>query len=166
MKVAIDVDDVLAAFSPHAHTFFGLEIEKCDYWCDVTMTGKLGENWFTGKIEPVQEFWDTLPALSDPKDLDFDFECYISAFPVAMYESRRNWLLKHGFPDRPLICSMQKLEYCKENGIDTIVDDKPSTIKLFNENGLKGIHFITWYAGFDPVGPRVVTNLNQVKNHL
>jgi hypothetical protein len=166
MKIAIDVDDVLAAFTPHAHDFFGHELEVCDYWCPITMDGKFGTDWFNGKIAPIREFWDTLPLLSKPEDIDFDFECYISAFPFEMFESRWDWLQKHGFPNKPLICSFQKLAYCKENEIDTIIDDKPTTIKQFNEAGLKGIHFITPYAGFDPVGDCVITNLNQVKGCL
>lgn len=165
-RIALDVDDVLAAFAPHAHAFYGKTIEKCDYWCGKTMEGLLGEGWFHVGIAPQKDFWNTLPILSKPEDITFDFECYMSSFPEDMYDLRVEWLRKHGFPDKPLIVVENKLKTCKQLGINTIVDDKPLTIENFNKAGLIGVHFMSEYAGFAPVGDKVITNLNQVNKVL
>ena len=50
MKIALDVDDVLAAFVPHVHHHFGKTLEeKIDHWSVPLMNSRLGEGWF-GKI--------------------------------------------------------------------------------------------------------------------
>lgn len=162
--IACDVDDCLAAFTPHAHKFYEKEMEKCHYWCTHTMDAKFGKDWFN-KIAPVEEFWKTLPRLSDPKDIDFEISYYISAFPQEMYQLRVDWLKEHGFPDAPLVVSMNKVETCKELGVDVLIDDKPQTIISLQGTGITGIHFMTEYAGFDPVG-NYITNLNQVNEVL
>lgn len=159
--IALDVDDVLCQFSPHSHTFYGHEVEKCDYWCPDTMNGKFGEGWFT-KIAPVREFWETLPVLSPAEDIDFEFDYYMSAFPEDMYQLRVDWLKKHGYPDKPLIVTFDKLSKCLELGVDYLVDDKPATIKMLEGTPVKGIHFYNHYAGFKPVG-NYITTLKDVK---
>lgn len=165
-KVALDVDDVLGAFTPHAHTFFDIPLEKCDYWCEKTMNAKFGmENWFTGHLKLLPEFWETLPVLSSPEDIDFEVAYYISAFDPKIKHYREDWLNKHGFPDAPLICSYDKVTTCKELGIDILVDDKPATIVKFREAGLQALHFITPYAGFEPIGD-YITSLKQVKQYI
>lgn len=167
MKIALDVDDVLAAFTPHAHAFHKIPMDdKVDYWCERTMDARLGQYWFTEHIAPVENFWKTLPLLSDLKDIDFEVIYYISAFPEEMYQLRVDWLRDYGFPDAPLICTFNKLEKCLELGVTHLVDDKPATIQKLQGTNVKGIHFMAPYAGFDPVGEYVVNNLNEVKKFL
>lgn len=163
--IALDVDDVLLDFTPHVHQYFGVPLEKCDYWCEKTMNAKFGIGWFADVIAPNKNFWSTQPRLSDPKDINFEFHYYISAFPEDMMHIRKNLLLKYGFPDKPLVCAYDKLSKCLELGVNVLVDDKPATIKKLVDTSVQGIHFITPYAGFEPVG-NYVTSLNQVKNHL
>jgi hypothetical protein len=166
-KIALDVDDVLAAFTPHAHKFHNKEMaEKLDYWCPVTVQGILGEGWFLDHIAPNEEFWRTIPLLSDPKDIDFDVFCYMSSFPEDMFEARTAWLKKNGFPDAPLICTSKKKKTCSLLKITHLVDDKPHTIKELRGSSTKGIHFITPYCGFKPVGKRVINSLKEVKQYL
>jgi hypothetical protein len=161
MKIALDVDDVLAAFSSHAAAFHGEPLKKMDYWYYEDMDEYLGVDWFK-KIAPVEEFWKTLPILNPASDIDFNVDYYISSFPVEMFQHRVDWLKKYGYPDAPLIVASNKLEKCLELGIDVLVDDKPDTMRLFLGSPIKGIHFITPYAGFEPVGD-FVTSLKQVK---
>lgn len=166
--VALDVDDVLCAFTPHACNFHKKEMpEKIHYWCENTMDGHLGEGWFnrSGIVEDV-EFWKTIPRLSDPKDIDFTVSYYISAFPESMYDARIHWLKENGFPDAPLICTYDKLEKCKELGVTHLIDDKTMTIEKFKGSDIAAIHFIPPYAGFEPVGDKVIYNLSEVKNYL
>lgn len=162
-KVAMDVDDVIAAFTPHAHDFHKVPLEKCDYWCVQTMDKRLGQYWFGGHIAPVENFWKTLPVLNPASDIDFEVDCYISSFPPDMFQLRLDWLKQHGFPDAPLFATSDKLTIMRERGVTHLVDDKPATIKLLQGTEITGIHFMTDYAGFEPVGPYVITNLKQVK---
>lgn len=164
MKIALDVDDVLAAFCLHTSNFYGIPLEKRDYWCVKTMDAYYGEGWFS-RIAPVREFWETIPVLSNPSDIDFEVECYMSAFPEEMYDIRVEWLRKNGFPNAPLVVTFDKLEKCLELGITHLVDDKPAMIQKLQDSPVKGIHFITEYAGFEPVGNHV-TSLKQVKQYL
>lgn len=166
MKIALDIDDVLAAFTPHVHAHYGKNLERCDYWCFKTMGEKFGESWFTTDIQHLREFWDTLPTLSSPSDIDFEVACYMSSFPSGMFESRMNWLRDHGFPERPLVISRNKLKDCLHLGIDVMVDDKPATIQEMIGSPVKGIHFINHYAGFEPVGDYIVNNLKEVRKFL
>jgi hypothetical protein len=167
IKIALDVDDVLAAFTPHAHDFHEMPMcETLDYWCVPTMDARLGQGWFMEHIAPVHEFWRTIPRLSNPEDIDFEVAYYISAFPEDMHDIRLNWLREHGFPEAPLICCSDKLAKCIELGVDVLVDDKPATIEKLKGSPVKGIHFLPYYAGFAPVGEHVITNLNQIKNHI
>jgi hypothetical protein len=167
VKIALDVDDVLCQFAPYAHAFHKVPMpEKIDYWCERTMNGALGTGWFDQKIAPVEEFWRTIPILSKPEDINFDVSYYISAFPENMHKIRVEWLRQHGFPDAPLICTFDKLAKCIELGVTHLVDDKPATIQKLQGTSIKGIHFITPYAGFEPVGDAVITNLNQLNKYL
>lgn len=161
IRIALDVDDVLAAFCKHVASFFNKPLIKQDYWCVQIMDEYYGKGWFH-KIAPIEEFWKTIPVLSDPKDINFPVHCYLSAFPEDMFNARVEWLRNHGFPDAPLICVSDKLQKCIELGITHLIDDKPATIQKLKDSPVQGIHFITDYAGFEPVG-NFVTNLNQVR---
>ena len=165
MKIAIDIDDVLAAFTPYSHTFFGKELSKCDYWSVEEMDKILGKGWFSDKISKEVDFWKDIPILSNPETIDFEFEYYISSFPIERYDERVWWLIKNNFPSKYLIHSMDKLKVCKELEVEMLIDDKPETVRKFRENGLKALHFITPYAGFNPVG-EYITDLKQVKNYI
>jgi hypothetical protein len=166
-KIALDVDDVLAAFTPHAHNFHKVPMDpKVNYWCVETMNARLGEGWFSSHIAPVEDFWVTIPILSDPKDIDFEVDCYISSFPEKMYYQRMKWLVDNGFPIAPLYATSDKLSVCRTRGITHLVDDKPATIELLQGTEVKGIHFITPYADFKPVGCCSITNLKQVNQYL
>ena len=165
MRIAIDIDDVLAAFTPAAHNFFGKELEKCDYWSVPEMDEKLGKGWFSEKISKEVDFWKEIPILSSPDDIDFEFDYYISSFPIERYDERVWWLIKNGFPSKYLLHSMDKVKTCKELGVNLLIDDKPKTVSDLRENGIRALHFITPYAGFEPIG-EFITNLKQVKDYL
>lgn len=167
MKIAIDVDDVLAAFTPHSYTYLNIPLTgRIDYWSVPEMDRVLGKGWFSDKVSKDINFWKTLPILSKPEDIDFEITCYMTSFPIDMFALRYNWLREHGFPDAPLIIESKKVKRCVKMGIDVLIDDKPLTIFDTFTTPVKGVHFMTPYAGFAPVGDYVITNLNQVKTVL
>lgn len=166
MKIALDVDDVLARFTIHAFNHFNKVMpEKLDHWSVPLMDKYLGENWIH-KVWLDEEFWGNIPILSSPELIDFNVACYISHFPKEMFKVRSEWLSKNGFPDRPLIWSADKLSTCRHLGIDVLVDDKPATMTSFLEQeDIKGLHFISHYADFKPVGAHI-KSLKEVKKQL
>lgn len=164
-KIVLVCDDVLANFCLHAANHFGKPLGKVNYWCVETMDNIYGEGWFA-TIAPIKEFWETIPVLSRPSDIDFEVDSYMSSFPEEMYDIRVEWLRKNGFPDAPLIVTHDKLGECIKRGATHLVDDKPKTIAQLLDSPVTGIHFITPYAGFQPVGTKVITNLKQVKQYL
>lgn len=168
IKIGLDIDDVLAAFTPHAAHFHGQslkEAECLDYWCEQTMDGRYGKHWFTDRIQHNEDFWASLPLLSRPEDIDFEVACYMSAMPVSMYSVRLDWLEKHGFPDKPLVITFDKREMCEKMGIHVLVDDKPQMMEHLKGSSVRGIHFLPSYAGFRPVGDSI-THLNQLSSLL
>lgn len=166
MKIALDVDDVLAAFTPHAHSYFKVPFEgRVNYWCEKTMDERLGNSWFHHDIALNHDFWHSLPVLTSPDKIDFDFDCYITALPDDLLELRLMWLRAHGFPERPVIISFDKLQTCIERGIDILIDDKPQTIEKLQGSPVRGLHFINHYAGFEPIGD-FITCLSQVKEKI
>lgn len=161
MKIALDVDDVIAAFTPHAFAWYGVSLKRTDYWSVPNMNELLGESWFA-KLTTQREFWETIPVLSPPDDIDFKVDYYISHFPKDMYIPRLNWLRSKGFPDAPIINSTNKRDTCESLGIDYLIDDKPQTITdLEGSPVTTGLHFITPYAGFNTVG-RTIESLKEV----
>jgi len=64
-----------------------------------------------------------------------------------------------------LICSFDKVETCKNLGVDLLIDDKPQTIMACHEAGIKTLHFIPSYSSFPTIGLGI-TNLNQVKSYI
>lgn len=162
--ISLDIDDVIAGFNRHLCLYYNKKLEKRHYWCTETMDREFGKGWFD-EVACDQVFWATLPKLSPPEDIDFEFDYYISAFPEEMREIREEWLDWWGYPKKPLIICQNKKEKCLELRVDILVDDKPSTIQSLMGTPVLGLHFLPWYAGFEPVGEHI-TNLKQVKNYL
>jgi hypothetical protein len=161
MRIALDVDDVIAAFTPHAFAWYGVTLRRTDYWSVPNMNEILGEGWFP-KLAVQKEFWETIPALGLPEDIDFHVDYYISSFPKELYSVRLKWLRDKEFPDAPLVISNNKKDTCESLGITYLVDDKPQTIIDLEESPITtGIHFITPYAGFNTVG-KTIESLTEV----
>ena len=177
MIIALDVDDTLLALYPSLCKRFGKEPVHTNIW-DGEGACKWIANEFPLLYNVEDGFWENLEFLSNPKDIDFEFHCYITAIPHHLMESRRRNLKKLGFPDKPIICTEgSKLDAMREHGIDILIDDKPSTVREINESGDKtAIQFVPYYMtghdvyhplltvyNLDEVGP-LLENLNLAKN--
>jgi hypothetical protein len=141
--IALDVDDVIAGFYEAMCIKYMRPVEKVDIW-----DGEKDCKWIVEHFDEVRydfEFWENLPVIADPSSINFDFHYYVSAFPEEMYEARKMWLEKNGFPDKPLICTTDKLATCKELGITVLVDDKKPTVEQLNAGGVLGVRFRPYY---------------------
>lgn len=162
MKIALDIDDVLARF----YSSFCKKLEvpevKVDIWDPVD------SNWsyqVFADIENDIDFWMSLDTLSTPQSITFDIECYITASPEEV--KRKEWLLSKGFPDRPVYHTSDKLALMKILDLDILVDDKPETINMINDHGLIGIQFKPSYmlAEIEDKS-RIITHLSEVNKFI
>ncbi len=160
-RTALDIDDCIAAFTPHAHDFCGAEMGGCNYWSVEEMDSRLGKGWFES-ICKSSEFWKTIPVLNK---VDFDFHCYMTSSPDHKYEERLEWLKINGFPDKPLVITNDKVLNCIKMEIDLLIDDKIDNILKVREAGLLGLHYVPHYASFEPVGD-FITDLKDVNEYV
>lgn len=162
LKVALDVDGIIADFYKACCDFFNEPHGKLDSW---------SVSWIFHNehiINAIPEFWENMPVMPQAENgIDFEFDVYLSAYPPAMHDARKAWLIKNGFPDKPLIHSDDKVSFCKATGFDVLIDDKPATIREADIAGLKRIFYIgdlyvTGYcAELNPI-----TNFSEIKNEL
>ena len=183
MKVALDIDDVLAAFADEVHVKFNKTIKPHNHWATDESTGKLllkTDN--TGKVtgytpayltkcEHNKDFWNELPILSLPCDIDFEVACYITSSPSEMVGIRRAWLKRHGFPLAPVMHSKNKAETMRKLGVDLLIDDKVSTVEQVNaKEGLFALHFQPWYCNVEAYNSKgksiTIKSLKEVKKWL
>ncbi len=165
VSVALDVDGVLANFYAGICKKYGREMVKIDQWSIPWINDIIKEAW------EDEDFWANLPVLSNPKDIDFDFDMYLTHLPLDLYDARLYWLKKNGFPSRNLICAMpsqSKGDICKEHGIQLLVDDKPGTIIDCQNKGILGVQFVPHYHSkqFPIVSKIIATGINGISGIL
>lgn len=162
MLIGVDVDGVIADFYRSICERYGVcHNTKINAYDTPLITDNFNEI-----IDDV-EFWDGLYVLTEAKEIDFEFDYYVTSLPPNMKESRVKWLSKHGFPNKPVIVTEDKLSKCKELGIEILIDDKPSTIQQFNADpDLHIIQFIAYYCDFEIITEHNATNFKEVKKIL
>lgn len=173
MRIALDIDDVLAGFAVGVHEVFNSIITPHDHWAADEQTGilmlkKNQRNEVIGytqeyldKCENNKDFWYGLEPISLPSDVPFGTICYITSSPKNMVETRLAWLAKHGFPNLPVIHSKDKALTMKRLRIDSLVDDKLATVEDVRVNGLRGTHFKPWYCSKKEKSS--ITHLNDMR---
>lgn len=138
-KIALDVDGVLLDFYGHLMEHLDGEVELLDTWSNDYV------NSVFKKVSNNINFWSTIPKLVSPKSITFDFDLYLTHIPPLMLESRI-FNLKHlGFPNKKVVACENKADYCLENGIDILIDDKDTTVKDCREKGINGILVKPYY---------------------
>lgn len=167
-KIACDVDDVLGGFYPSLCKRFGKPEQYVNIW-----DGKSGGEckWISDKFPDLYSetsFWENISRISTPESITFEVDHYITSIPADLHDVREEWLIKNGFPKRPLICTLNsKAETMKALGINVLIDDKPSTIKEVRDAGLIGIQFVpTYMSDYDKNDYFTIKHLSQVKGLL
>lgn len=123
MKIGLDIDGVVAWFTKGFYNWFNEPFVAPKQWEDPFIIANFK------KIVDVPAFWLGLEPLINPKDIDFDVACYVTARPIASYITY-SWLLKHGFPDRPVFTVGSNVEHhntktdvIRTLGINWFIDD-------------------------------------------
>ena len=163
LKVALDIDDVLARFFTSFCRVLGTEEVKCDIWNPEEI------GWDYQAYEGIKNdvtFWDSIKPLSSPDSITFEVAAYITAAPK---ESKRHvWLERHGFPVAPVYYTHNKIEMMRNLGIKVIVDDRPDFIDAVNmQEDLIGLQFKPGYMSADSRDKnRIITHLSEVNSFL
>ena len=167
MKIALDVDDVLGAFYPTMCRTFNKPELLVNTW-----DGKGDCLWLAKKFPELYKdlgFWSTITVLSNPASITFDFDYYITSIPQHLHDIRESWLLSHGFPKKPVICTLygDKVKTMQELGLNVLIDDKPETIKKVRKAGMTGIQFVPPYMNnYSKSDPHTIKHLSEVNDIL
>jgi len=141
MKIALDIDGILANFYKHFSDKFNLPYKPVSEY-------GLGypNSWWLEKFELLDNnFWETIPVLNSYKEIKFDFDIYLTAMPQKFKNARISWLSKNNFPDKPLHISEQKVKFCLENNINVLIDDKLETVNQAASKNIFPIQYIPPY---------------------
>ncbi|WZE63568.1 hypothetical protein PANI_CDS0048 [Maribacter phage Panino] len=175
MKIALDIDDVLAGYANGVHEAFNVPMIPHNHWNPNESTGLLllktddsGKvvgytEEYLDKCEHNKDFWYHLEPISLPVDIPYETCCYITSSPRNMVDVRMEWLKKHGFPRLPVIHSKDKAITMNRLRIDLLIDDKLPTVEdVRGYAGTDAIHFKPWYSTLRE--KKSITHLNQYKS--
>ena len=128
-RIACDVDDVLLQCYPALCRYFKKPERYINIW-DAEV-----ENAWVAALFPHlfddKYFWEHIPRLSNPESIDFEIDHYITSIPSKLHDVREKCLIKHGFPKRPVVCTLgNKVDTMKALGLNVLIDDKPNKKKF------------------------------------
>ncbi len=167
LRIALDIDDVLCSFYPHACKKFGLKEIKCDIWDGIDVNKWIVDNF--DEILNDLNFWKTIPVLSNPNSINFEVYAYVTYSPVVVADIRSEWLRDNGFPCSPILNSGDKLHTMIDHDIDVLIEDKPSTVNLINNSytGKKALQFKPHYMTNDCDDvDKIITHLSEVNDKI
>lgn len=130
-KIGLDIDGVLCDFFKGYHEKFKGPV--FNHWYSDYATGQ-----HLQEVIKDDEFYLSLPALIDGKDIPFEPHCYITTRSIPV-EWTEKWLQKNGFPTKKVYSlpfGSSKVEVAKEAGIDIFVDDKYENFVELNNGGI------------------------------
>lgn len=160
-KIALDIDEVIAGFTPAWCHKWSLPTPTAWYFDDIS--GKFAT---MKEADTLNDFYlNHIHPLCDPKDIPFEPHCYITSRPVSS-EITEEWLQKHGFPKRPVYTvgsNCSKVEAFKKSGADILVDDKYETYDEFSRAGLCCYLFDAPHNHRYDVGYRRIKSLSELK---
>jgi 5'(3')-deoxyribonucleotidase len=134
LKIALDIDDVIADFLPEWCKLYNYPEPTC-WRFDYDMYDKfkrMDEN------NTLNDFFLQLPVKIDPMDLKFEPVAYVTARSIPDSVTKE-WLKLKGFPAAPVHSvgfGNSKLEVLKSLDVDIFVDDNIDHFYELNSNGV------------------------------
>lgn len=117
-KVYLDIDGIVADFEKHFLEYLNLSKYPSTDWNDY----RFRDNFI--KIQNDEKFWNNIPSLINPLDLDYPIAGYVTARPISN-DITSKWLEQNGFPKGELInvgMYASKVEALKGK-CDVFIDD-------------------------------------------
>lgn len=177
-KIAPDFDDRIHVITPKKK--IGLDIDEvlCDWvggWTE-RYEMPIPTSWsfdpdiktrfeIMEKNNELHDFYMNLQPKCLPTDIPFEPHCYITSRPVST-ETTIAWLLKHGFPMRPVITvpmGTSKLNAAISSGIDWFVDDSYGNYEELNRNKICCFLFDAPHNQRYNVGYKRIKSLKELK---
>lgn len=134
VRIALDIDEVLCDWIKAWCDKFNYEVPN--FW-NFSYNNKEHFEHLMNEGE-LEEFYLGLERKMNPDDLPFEPYCYVTSRSVPT-EITEKWLQNNGFPSKPVYSvgfGVSKVDVCKENEIDIMVDDSYGNFKELNENGI------------------------------
>lgn len=156
IKVALDVDGCCLNWFKRV-----CEVYQRPYRAEKWDVDWIKEHW--SRIENNPACWVGLEALDYP---NFEFDLYLTSIPEKWIYARKANLFSLDFPNKPVIVSYDKINYCLDKGIDLLIDDRPDTVIEAQEKGLKCIQVYPHYAQYPTVGTWVVEKISEIPSIL
>lgn len=156
MKIALDCDGVISNFFFDMCHKYNKPYDRIDQW---------NVEWIEEVFHEIEndfDFWANMSMLNHPKSINFDFDYYISAFPIGMRKARQQWLDQNGYPKKPLIHAYDKVKAMKELSVDVLIDDKPDTCKDVQNAGFIAIRYQPYYFDYSDNIKYVAHNMQEL----
>lgn len=166
IRVALDVDGVLADLYPHICFLANRRVDSLDSWDVPWMKSYLNERMFCqdGSVSGFwsRDLWPNRESLNVIQKFDnIEIAAYITAIPGHLRSARAAWLERYKFPYAPTICNRNKNEEMKKQNIKWIVDDSPRVIEEVEKtDGLRAVQIVpSYFKRVEGVGNYVAINL-------
>ena len=129
LRIACDIDQVLADFESAYNKYYNTDISKeSDY--------NITKNVY--KLRHNKEFWTNLEVIDRPNFVP----CIYATKRVNLKSYTREWLLKNGFPDRPIYQTIyqygNKADIIKGR-CDVLIDDSVSNVYKCIKSGVPAL---------------------------
>lgn len=134
-KIGLDVDEVLANWTPSWCKYWNIEHNPTSWFFDRQILQRFNQMESEGKLD---EFYLNLSVLTKPEDIPFEPHVYVTSRPVKS-EITEQWLDKNGFPHRPVVTvplGQSKVEAIKGLNLDYFVDDRFDNFVELNKAGI------------------------------
>lgn len=162
MKIALDLDSTIAGFEISYNKHFKTDLSKEPDWLITKRVYKLRHN---------RDFWTNLPVIDE---IDFIPEIYATK-RINPKSYTREWLLKNGFPDRPIYQTIyqrgNKADIIKGR-CDILIDDSFSNVIKCINSGVPSLlidrphnrHIGTPYRIFSLTSNEIIDKYNECFN--
>lgn len=134
-NIGLDIDGVIADFIGSWLELYP-DINYSDSWyIDREIITKFDTMKDNGELD---DFYLNLKPLIDPKEITFDFKCYVTSRPVDSKITEK-WLSLNKFPEVPVHTvplRKSKYEILKEHNIDIFIDDSYTNFVDLNNKGI------------------------------
>jgi len=162
LKLWLDLDGVIGNFEQHFLTYLDLPKHHPKEWDDERFKNNIS------KVDYNHDFWVTMPYIFKPEEFDYPISGYCTARNCEI-ETIREWLVKVGFPDVPIISvglSGSKVDSLKSVNCDIFCDDSIRNYEELTNAGIKTFLMSRPHNLNYDAGDKRVENIKELENKM